>query len=259
MTGISGLFEKGAYVKVLLDVTNGYAYIQNADTNAYLEEALNSKAPANFGRRGTALNDDQFMRIIIDCLDEMDKDSVRHVSIYQNGLHSVTIHKHDDTRATIEDTYFVVRGSATDYAKRFRHMSSGSWLPWEYLSPLMVNRVVYRTTERYNGDPVYTCRVYFNDLCADAAGGYEVISLGNLVCDDSAVADKLSRGQVTVIDYHGIVSLDGIDFTRFPMHEGDNYYCNAIVDFGNGGLMIATKGFEYGWGHVTFKFTTGNL
>ena len=40
LTGIGALFAKGALVKALLDVTNGFAYIQNADTNAYLEERL---------------------------------------------------------------------------------------------------------------------------------------------------------------------------------------------------------------------------
>lgn len=40
LTGIGELFIKGALVKTVLDVTNGFAYIQNADTNAYLEERL---------------------------------------------------------------------------------------------------------------------------------------------------------------------------------------------------------------------------
>ena len=37
LTGIGNLFSKGAYVKVILDAVNGYAYMQNADTNSYLE------------------------------------------------------------------------------------------------------------------------------------------------------------------------------------------------------------------------------
>ena len=37
LTGIGNLFSEGAYVKVILDTNNGYAYIQNADTNGYLE------------------------------------------------------------------------------------------------------------------------------------------------------------------------------------------------------------------------------
>lgn len=35
LTGIGNVFSAGAYVKVLLDVTNGRAYIQNGDNNSY--------------------------------------------------------------------------------------------------------------------------------------------------------------------------------------------------------------------------------
>lgn len=38
LTGIGNLFAQGAYVKVILDTTNGYSYIQNADTNKYIED-----------------------------------------------------------------------------------------------------------------------------------------------------------------------------------------------------------------------------
>lgn len=37
LTGTGNLFSEGAYVKVILDTNNGSAYIQNADTNSYLE------------------------------------------------------------------------------------------------------------------------------------------------------------------------------------------------------------------------------
>lgn len=37
LSSTNNLFVQGAIIKVILDVTNGYAYIQNADTNAYLE------------------------------------------------------------------------------------------------------------------------------------------------------------------------------------------------------------------------------
>lgn len=37
LTGMGNLFVKDAVVKVILDVTNSCAYIQNADTNSYLE------------------------------------------------------------------------------------------------------------------------------------------------------------------------------------------------------------------------------
>ena len=41
---IDDLFTIDTYVTVSLDTANSYAYLQNADTNAYLEEALAGKA-----------------------------------------------------------------------------------------------------------------------------------------------------------------------------------------------------------------------
>ena len=40
LTGIGNLFAAGAYVKAILDTTSGYAYLQNADTNKYLEDKI---------------------------------------------------------------------------------------------------------------------------------------------------------------------------------------------------------------------------
>ena len=37
LTNIGNLFKEGAYITVLLDTTNNYAFIQNADTNKYTE------------------------------------------------------------------------------------------------------------------------------------------------------------------------------------------------------------------------------
>lgn len=37
LAGLDNLFTEGAYIKVILDTGNGYAYIQNGDTNSYLE------------------------------------------------------------------------------------------------------------------------------------------------------------------------------------------------------------------------------
>lgn len=37
LTGVGNLFKTEAYVHVILDITRNYAYLQNADTNAYLE------------------------------------------------------------------------------------------------------------------------------------------------------------------------------------------------------------------------------
>lgn len=38
----------------------------------------------------------------------------------------------------------------------YRHQVSGEWQPWEWVNPRLVDGVEYRTTERWNGKPVYT-------------------------------------------------------------------------------------------------------
>lgn len=40
LTGLGNLFVQGAYVKVVLDTQNKFAYLQNAATNGYLESKL---------------------------------------------------------------------------------------------------------------------------------------------------------------------------------------------------------------------------
>lgn len=40
LAGIGNLFVKDAYVKVVLNTTDNVAYIQNSDTNGYLESKL---------------------------------------------------------------------------------------------------------------------------------------------------------------------------------------------------------------------------
>lgn len=44
VANLGNLFKSGAYVRVIADTTNNYAFIQNANTNAYVETALSSKA-----------------------------------------------------------------------------------------------------------------------------------------------------------------------------------------------------------------------
>ena len=43
LTNIGNLFKEGAYITALLDTTNNYAFIQNADTNKYLEGKASAK------------------------------------------------------------------------------------------------------------------------------------------------------------------------------------------------------------------------
>lgn len=46
LAGIGNLFLTGAYVHVILDTVNGFAYLQNSDTNGYLETKFRSHTQA---------------------------------------------------------------------------------------------------------------------------------------------------------------------------------------------------------------------
>jgi hypothetical protein len=46
-SGTISLFAENVLVKVILDTDSGKAYVQNADTNAYLEGRFDGKAPAH--------------------------------------------------------------------------------------------------------------------------------------------------------------------------------------------------------------------
>lgn len=45
LAGLGNLFSRDSYVKVIVDTNGGYAYIQNADTNAYLESRFAEMPP----------------------------------------------------------------------------------------------------------------------------------------------------------------------------------------------------------------------
>lgn len=45
LSTLGNLFSTGVYVKTVLDTRNGFAYLQNADTNGYLESQFSGKAP----------------------------------------------------------------------------------------------------------------------------------------------------------------------------------------------------------------------
>ena len=55
---IDHLFAEDVVVKVILDVTKGMAFVQNADTNAYLEAQLASKASLPKSASGSAISID---------------------------------------------------------------------------------------------------------------------------------------------------------------------------------------------------------
>lgn len=52
LTGLGNLFAQGALVKAVLDTENSVAYLQNADTNGYLEQRLASSVSVTLTASG---------------------------------------------------------------------------------------------------------------------------------------------------------------------------------------------------------------
>lgn len=65
----------------------------------------------------------------------------------QSGVWFVTIMKEDIFGGTVKA---VQQGKVM-----YKTMTSGTWNPWEWESPPMLPGVMYRTTKRYNGKPIY--------------------------------------------------------------------------------------------------------
>ena len=49
----------------------------------------------------------------------------------------------------------------------FKQKSAGIWYPWEYVNPPMLLGVEYRTTERYQGKPVYCMTKFVGEVTAN--------------------------------------------------------------------------------------------
>ena len=65
-------------------------------------------------------------------------------------------------RVTAYSSSFLIQEAFTEvsYQKATRWCNNGTWTVWEYVDPPMVAGVEYRTTERFNGQPVYA--YFFN-------------------------------------------------------------------------------------------------
>lgn len=55
-----------------------------------------------------------------------------------------------------------------------RWMTNGVWQPWEWVNPPMAFGVEYRTTDRWNGKPVYKQAVFFGGISAGTTNTWDV-------------------------------------------------------------------------------------
>lgn len=60
--------------------------------------------------------------------------------------------------------------SGMENCRQMRAKIDGVWQPWEWVNPPMFLGVEHRTTERYNGAPVYTKLIDFGSMPANGSG-----------------------------------------------------------------------------------------
>lgn len=197
---INSLFTSDVVVKVILDVTNEKAFVQNANTNAYLEAQLANKVPAGYGGYGEVITpryagddgkglaDESALEVKLNEIyaDMGDRESRRFVFVVKK-LGDVTIgswgwiasiYKSSSGYAIVE----AMSGFSNQVSKITKALNGGTWQPAEWVNPPLAVGVEYRTTEKFNGEPVYAKAIYFGEG-ASGAKSVEITpdSIGGLV------------------------------------------------------------------------------
>lgn len=124
-----------------------------------------------------------------------------------------------------------------------RKQTGGAWTPWEWFNPPLALGVEYRTTERYNGKPVYV-RVISSGAMPAAAG----------IANRAKVGANFA-GMKTLIRWEGTVT-NGTDVATFPVSPG-NGMTIALCGYWYGGTVyIEAKGDYSAYsGTLTFWYT----
>lgn len=98
-----------------------------------------------------------------------------------------------------ENTVYQTITDANLTAKRFYNVGTGTWSEWEWENPPYTGGIVYRTTERFRGFPVYAVSI----PCGMAVHGSTQVSSANGIVDDPEFAE--CNYEWTIINYEGYV------------------------------------------------------
>lgn len=158
---IDHLFAENVAVKVILDVTTGMAFVQNADTNAYIENTfakkaeLDKKAPAGYGLG------ERVGKSISDCNTAVENGWYSTFEGTKNcpktqGLDLTFSSMFVESRwEKVHQTYWVATSGIFTHLHRYSMNNGETWTEWAWDDPPMIPDVEYRTTERRNGKAVY--------------------------------------------------------------------------------------------------------
>ncbi len=129
-----------------------------------------------------------------------------------------------NTTDKAQDVYCYGGGAHGDVMLH-RGRFGNTWLPWEWVNPPMVLGVEYRTTERYQGKPVY---VKVMDCGACPAAGFKDVTFGE-------------RGVVVPVRCYGNFGYGGGTTIPFQSTETDAMQIGALINF----IRIHTNGNDF--------------
>ena len=134
----------------------------------------------------------------------------------------------------VEQTYYNVSAVAAPHGViACRFMNAGTWTPWEFLNPPMVEGVEYRTTERWNGKVVYTILANIGALPNSANANATINCTGaKSVIRDTMTLQEIASGRTFTGDptltYYCGVNASGTAYCN--MKSGSNLSAyNGIV------------------------------
>lgn len=233
---LDNLFAEGAVVKVILDVANSKAFIQNANTNAYLEKAI-----------------PKFKRVLTST-DDMDQ-------IFEDGVYVYSTSSVPKNAPYENASVVIVSGASSTSSQKiqmgfrygqnacgkFRMLYNGSWRVWAdfgamiedenykgcyyrmvddqktWINAPLAEGVEYRTTERSNGKTVYIKRVNF----------------GSLPSSDSKSVMYCSSTLATPVYFNGITYLGSnvSNFGCFPLFTSEGVL-RSKVHLSNNSIVV---------------------
>ena len=85
------------------------------------------------------------------------------------------------------DYAYVIGYTYTDAMGLYRAKYNGVWQPWEWINPPMKPDVEYRTTERFNGKPVYTKVITYINSEIGSSNGVTDVEIPHNISDFNSI------------------------------------------------------------------------
>lgn len=132
--------------------------IENVDG---LDTALQNKAPAGYGLGSISKfisSSDDLNDVVYDgwyCFDAAPINAPLLDGVNAVGYSSMLVSNRDPSLYVTQEIFCYASWEAFNCVLR-RCRINGEWKPWEWVNPPMMLNTEYRTTERYQGKPVYT-------------------------------------------------------------------------------------------------------